>query len=245
MPESPRWLAARGRAKDAELSLLRLGGHPAPGVAEGPAGPISVRPPVTALLAPNLRGRTSVVALLWFLSSLVSFGLVTWVPSIYVSVFDIPVAQSLRYNAIASIFIFIIPLVLRRPSIASGRRLPAILGTATGGLSLLGLTLVGAGQVQLLVTLTIIGQIGVSIGSMVLWPYTAEVYETRVRAVALGAASSLARGASMLTPLVVGGLLAVTGTIAPVFLIFGLSAVTVALLWWRATQETAGREIDS
>ncbi|MEI9965663.1 MAG: hypothetical protein WDM92_14310 [Caulobacteraceae bacterium] len=101
------------------------------------------------------------------------------------------------------------------------------------------------GKEPLIVGLTILGQIGVSIGSMVLWPYTSEVYETSVRASALGAASSLARAASMSTPLVVGGVLAATGSITPVFLIFGLSAATVALLWIFATKETAGRELDA
>ena len=183
--------------------------------------------------------------LLWFLTSLVSFGLVTWVPSIYVGAFHIPIAKALKYSAIASVIIFFIPLVLRQTIDRIGRRLPAILGTAAGGLSLVSLAFVDHRQETLVVTLTVLGSIGASIGSMVLWPYTAEVFGTRVRAVALGSASSLARGASMLTPLAVGGVLAVSGSIAPVFMLFGVSAVTAALLWSFATRETAGREIDS
>ena len=244
-PESPRWLAGRGQAGPAAKALLRLGGRPVEAEASAAEGSLAaVRPPASILLSPRLRALTGVTGLLWFLTSLVSFGLVTWVPSIYAGVFHIPVARSLQYSAIASVFIFIIPLILRQTIDRFGRRLPAILGTVTGGLSLVGLAFVGPTHEHLIVTLAIIGQIGVSIGSMVLWPYTAEVYETGVRAVALGSASSLARGASMLTPLAVGGVLAMGGSIAPVFMIFGLSAVTVAVLWTLATKETAGREID-
>ncbi len=245
-PESPRWLAGRGLRDQAAKALLRLGGNP---VEADPAGPPAApaathRPPASILLSPRFRALTAVTGLLWFLTSLVSFGLVTWVPSIYVGVFHIPIAQALKYSAIASVLIFVIPLILRQTIDRFGRRLPAILGTATGGLSLVALAFVDHRLETLIVTLTVLGSAGASIGSMVLWPYTAEVYETRVRAVALGSASSLARGASMLTPLAVGGVLAISGSIAPVFLLFGVSAVTVALLWTLATKETAGREID-
>ena len=96
---------------------------------------------------------------------------------------------------------------------------------------------------MLVVALAIIGQIGISISSMILWPYTTEIYDTRIRSLATGTASSLARAASMLTPLLVGGLLQATGSVTPVFLTFGLCSLVVALLWWQGTQETAGREL--
>ncbi len=243
VPESPRWLAGRGRVEAAIKALRRLGGRPVEADAQA-APPPPKAPPVTILLSPRFRGRSTVTALLWLLTSLVSFGLVTWVPSIYVSNFHIPLARALQYNAIASVFVLIIPLVLRQTIDRFGRRPPVILGTAIGGVALLVLTLVDPGQEQLLVGLTILGQIGISIGSMVLWPYTSEIYETNVRAAALGASSSLARAASMSTPLVVGVALSMTGSIIPVFLIFGASAVAVALLWIFATKETAGRELD-
>ncbi len=244
LPESPRWLAAHGRVNEAVQGLRKLGGQP--DEAHAAAAPPSPKPPpATVLFSPRLRKLTLVTSLLWLLSSLVSFGLVTWVPSIYVSNFHIPLAKALQYNALGSIFIFFVPLVLRQILDRVGRRPPVILGTALGGAALLALTQVKTGPEALIVTLTIIGSIGGSIGSMVLWPYTSEVYETSVRATALGMSSSLARAASMSTPLIVGLLLASTGSIGPVFLIFGLSAATVALLWTFATKETAGREIDA
>jgi putative MFS transporter len=94
---------------------------------------------------------------------------------------------------------------------------------------------------MLAVGLVIIGQIGISCGSILLWPWTAESFETRVRSTALGAMSSLARAASMLTPLVVGGILQATGSVTLVFLLFGVACLVTALLWWRGAQETAGR----
>jgi putative MFS transporter len=88
-----------------------------------------------------------------------------------------------------------------------------------------------------------VGQIGISIGSMVLWPYTAETYPTRIRSLALGTSSSVARLASMLTPLLVGGVMQATGSVTLVFLVFGLASLTVAMLWLVGVRETAGRKM--
>jgi putative MFS transporter len=245
LPESPRWLAGRGRMREAVQALFRLGGEPVESAPAEIARPAGAGLGIAALFAPRFRRLTIVAGLLWFLTSLVSFGLMTWIPSIYTSVYHMPVAQALRYNAIASVFVFVLPLVLRMTIDRVGRRPPVILGTSIGAVSLLALTMFSANGHATLVTLALLGQVGISVGSMILWPFTAESYATNVRAAALGAASSLARGASMLTPVVVGGLLAATGSITPVFLTFGLSAAAVALLWIFATRETAGREIDA
>jgi len=246
IPESPRWLAARGSASEAARALGQLGSElssPPPHASEDRTIAVP-RVPLSRLFAAGMRGRTIVAAALWFLTSLVSFGLVTWVPSIYVEIFRIPVEKALSYNSIAAISIFFLPILLRQTIDRIGRRPPAIVGTAIGGLALLGMLVVPSEAWLLVVGLLVVGQIGVSVSSMILWPYTAEIYDTQVRSVALGASSSLARGASMLTPLVVGGVLEVTGSVTLVFLIFGASSLVVSLLWWRGTVETAGREID-
>jgi putative MFS transporter len=94
-----------------------------------------------------------------------------------------------------------------------------------------------------LVTLAIIGQVGISFGSMVLWPYTAETYATRIRSLVLGTSSSLARAASMLAPLFVGGVLQTRGSADMVFVVFGLASLVVALLWLFGVKETAGRKM--
>lgn len=245
LPESPRWLAGRGRHAAAADALRRLGSviSSAPlEVAQGPTGPAH-GVPARELFAAGVRRKFSITAALWFLTSLVSFGLLNWVPSLYVRIFNIPVAKALSYNTIVAVSIFLLPMLLRQTIDRTGRRPPAIFGTAIGGIALLGLLLVPRANWMLVVALAIIGQIGISISSMILWPYTTEIYDTRIRSLATGTSSSLARAASMLTPLLVGGLLQATGSVIPVFMIFGLSSLLVALLWWQGTHETAGREL--
>ena len=96
----------------------------------------------------------------------------------------------------------------------------------------------------LLVALIVTGQLAISVGSLIVWPYTAENYPTRVRALGLGMVSSVARGASMLTPVAVGGILGSGGSISMVFAVLGTCALCALLLWVGATRETARRSLD-
>ncbi len=242
LPESPRWLAARGRLDDAARSLQQLGAGVLPAVAARTSGTDRAEKiPFSMLFAPAVRNTSTVVLPMWFLTSLVSFGLSTWIPSLYTSMFNIPLAQALNYNLVATFGVLFLPLILRFSIDRIGRRPLPLLGTAIGGIALVALVFVDRGATLLVVTLAIIGQLGISISSMVLWPYTAETYPTRIRSLALGTSSSVARAASSATQLLVGGVLQFTGSASPIFVAFGVASFAVALLWLFGTRETAGR----
>lgn len=245
LPESPRWLARIGRSADAEKALARLGGVVAslPPGAEAPPVPAPVtngpRVRLSVLFAAPYLARTVVILGLWFLTSFANFGLTTWVPSIYVGVFHIPVTNALRYAAIASTMFLVITPLIASVVDKVGRRPFAIFGTGVAAAALCLLTIYKPEQVWLLVALIVTGQVSISISSFIVWPYTAESYPTHVRAVALGMCSSMARAASMLTPLFVGVILSDGGSISAVFGVFSLFALAAMILWIRGTKETA------
>lgn len=240
-PDSPRWLN-RAKGFDAAVASIRRLGGPAeaPGpVAEGPAN--EERVPVSALFRPTLRRTSIVTFFLWFLTSLVNYGLLNWTPTIFVSEFGLSKADANTFAAFGSIPIFFAPIVLAATIDRFGRRPFAIGGALLATLCLTTLALVPYTQPLQLVVLTLGGGFTIGVVSVLLWPYSSEVFPTAVRSVGLGVSSSLARAASSLTPLLVGGLIGWSGDVRMVFIVFSVIAAANTLLWWRGTVETARR----
>ncbi len=248
LPESPRWLARIGRFGDANRALAQLGGGPA---IEPPeiqsAASVKGEPKLNTLVlfGRGLWARTAIVTLLWFLTSFANFGLTTWVPSIYVTVFHIPVANALKYGAASSVGFLIISPFLGLIMDRTGRRPIAMIGTAIATIMMIALAFHRPSAEMVLVPMVLLGHVAISATSLILWPYTAETYPTNVRALGLGYASSIARGASMLTPLCVGVILSTGASIAIVFATFGVCAFGAFLMWVTLTRETARKPLES
>jgi putative MFS transporter len=246
LPESPRWLARSGNLASINKALARLGGKPLDASFAGMnSGHVTTQKiPVAALFTGDYRARTIVVVALWFTTTFISLGLTGWVPTIYTSVYHYPIQDALHFTAIFSI-LYILGMPLTFFLIDwFGRRRPAIvmMGVSAIALTILGLT--PQPPTLLLVSMVIVGHWTCGQVTVILWPYSAEIYPTRMRALAVGFVSSFARGASMITPMIVGLVIAETGSIKPMFLVFGVSAAIGFLLWLKASRETAGVSLD-
>ena len=192
-----------------------------------------------------MRQRTLTVTLLWLLTMFTSFGLTTWVPSIYVKVFHIPVERALRYTASTSLLILIVMAGTGYMIDRFGRRPFGLGGLLVTAVALLVLALFEPSREAVLVGLVVTGQVAIFFGAFVLWPYTAETYPTDVRALGIGYGSEIGRAASMLTPLFVGFVLNQGAPISIVFICFGLSALGALVTWLMRTSETAGKPLDA
>ena len=106
LPESPRWLATRGRNAEAQAAMARIEreterstGQPLP-----PPQKITVGGPLTPswsdLFGPIYLRRTLVVWVIWFATYFFNYGLVVWLPTIYATVFKLPLQQALQYGLI-------------------------------------------------------------------------------------------------------------------------------------------------
>lgn len=249
LPESPRWLARIGRLAEANRALVKLGGKAAEFARElpstAPAAPQKLNMNPMILFSTPLRARSIKITALWFLTMFTSFGLTTWVPSIYVKVFHIPIERALSISAVTAVAIFLALATAGFMIDRFGRRPFAIGGLTVTSSTLLIFAATRPETEWLLVGLIMAGQIAMFYGAFLVWPYTAESYPTDVRALALGYGSSIGRGASMLTPIFVGFVLARGAPIAIVFGIFGLFALGAMLIWLLGTRETAGKALDT
>ncbi|AJR23228.1 MULTISPECIES: MFS transporter [unclassified Sphingobium] len=248
LPESPRWLARTGRAGQVPGALAKLGGRidlsdgdlrqAAPRLRE-PA-----RIPISALFAPQQRASTIILMSIWFTVAFTNFGLTTWAPSIFVTVYGIALADALRYAAATPILFLLATPFIGATMDRVGRRPYAIGGCLAAGLALLSLALFRF-ETGPLVALVVVGTLGSALSSFIQWPYTAESFPTHLRAVGMGVSSSMARAASMLTPLFVGVILSTGAAISLVYSAFAAFAFGAALLWIFATTETARRKLET
>src|SRR5215471_7278930 len=106
LPESPRWLAVHGRNAEAEaaMALIERETQKATGAPLPPVKPVvstADKPAALAdLFGPLYLRRTLVVWVVWFSAYFVNYGLSIWLPTLYRTVFKLPLDVSLRYGLI-------------------------------------------------------------------------------------------------------------------------------------------------
>lgn len=250
LPESPRWLAEVGRDEEAERNTayieeqVRQRTHselPEPNVVPTPERLAATR--VGELFRGIYRKRTLVVWGLWFTSYLAFYGIGTWVPSIYRTVFELSVEQSLLYGLV-TIFAGLVSAFAAAMLIDVVGRKAWITGAmALGSLCLLALWLLGAETAPQVLLWSALGYACVGSVAIVLYLYTPEVYPTRMRALGTSVGSAWLRLASIIGPTFVGVIL--TGFSLPyVFLGFGLAALLGALIAGFFAVETKERRLE-
>lgn len=248
LPESPRWLARRGRVADANRALARLGAAEVTGVL--PADHVETaarheRVSPLALFAAAHRRDTLIILPVWLLSSVVVFGVVNWATVIHTSFYHVSHATALGFLATAGLCYLALAPVIGSLTDRIGRRRLGMLCTAVSVAALGTLTLFNPMTQPVPAILIHGGSIGLSVMvSMILYTYSAERFPTRVRATALGFFSSMNRLSAMFVPLLIGGVIKGTGSIQPVFALFTACALAILLIFVFLIRETAGRSLE-
>jgi MFS transporter, putative metabolite:H+ symporter len=248
LPESPRWLAVHGRMAEAEaaVSLIEAEtqkaiGHPLP-----PPKPMvaTVEKPASwaDLFGAFYLQRTLVVWVIWFAAYFVNYGLSIWLPTVYRTVFKLPLDVSLRYGLITQAVGLIGTLICALTIDYVGRRPWFALSFAAAAIALGALAFFPTPTAEQVLTCMTIAYFFVSTINIGVYLYTPELYPTRVRALGVGAATAWLRFASMIGPTVVGMMLA--GGLSSVFVTFAIVAAIAAVITGLFAIETKGRVLE-
>lgn len=243
LKESPRWLIARGKFDEAELIIEEMEASTDVRV------PVSmdVNKPVvkakwTELFSPFYRFRTLVVWGLWFSAYFISNGLNNWLPSLYKTVYKLPLSESLHAASITNIvqvcIVFACALLIDK----IGRRRWATVAFIVAGCLLAALFLNGATSAKSVMYLGSLSYGVVGSITVLLYLYTPEIYPTRMRAIGTAFATTWLRLASAIGPMIIGFVLDAKG-IASVFAGFAAICIIGSLVAMRMV-ETTGKSLE-
>ncbi|MEB7599569.1 Putative niacin/nicotinamide transporter NaiP [Raoultella terrigena] len=250
MPESPRWLTSKGRNEQAEKVVATFEEEAIRRGMELPA-PV-IKPIVTQQTSANgvkelfsgmYKSRTFMLWGLWLTVYTINNGMITWFPTMYKTLFHLPLETSLAYGwitsscgVVASIFCaFLIDRVGRKRWYSWAFMLailPLITLCVLGAKSATEILILGS------ITYAILQTIAFS-----LYLYSAELYPTRLRAIGTAFSSAWLRAGSSVGPLLVGFIVSGFG-VRFVFITFAVIALIGGLVTLLFAIETKGKSLE-
>lgn len=234
LPESPRWLAQRGRKEDAlrvvesiEQQVARDTGRPLPDPA--PIRNVVPAPKVHFLELLTGSSRSLVLVLLVFnlFQAVGYYGFTNWVPTLLLTK-GIVVTKSLLYTSAIAVASPVGPLL--GMLVADRVERKWLIVAAAGSISIFGLAFSQASGPALLIMLGILINLSNSMMSLCFHTYQNEVFPTRIRARAASVVYSASRLSAMFSGFLIAFLLRDYGVTGVFVAIVGAMAVVMIVI---------------
>ncbi|EUC18772.1 MFS transporter [Paraburkholderia hospita] len=212
LPESPRWLVARGQYKAAENVMRVMTGensysHRDRVPREEFFCTRSSRSSIGLLVSRAYRGRTMVVWVIWAVTGLVNYGVVSWLPTLYRKYYHLSLADSLHASLIASFCGLAACLLCALSVDVVGRRNCFVIAFLTAAVALGSLWWYESTNIAFVVVCATVAYAALNTNALLVYLYTPEIYPTEVRALGTGVASSILRISAALGPVIIGNVL--------------------------------------
>ncbi|CAG9169036.1 MFS transporter [Cupriavidus respiraculi] len=250
IPESPRWLAEKGRMAEADAAMQgfeRASRQPLPPVGDvGRFEAMSGTHPrrrVRDLVSRAYLGRTVSVWMLWATCGFIQYGLSTWLPTIYKTVYHAPLQVALNLAAGASVLGVVGSLVCAMVVDRVGRKPVICVSFVLCALSLAAAGVFHASSVYVVATLCAFALGFLASGFITAYVYTPELYPTSVRAMGCGLGGAWLKIAAIFAPSLIASTIG-SGNLAVAFLVLALVPLLAALTIQFFSIETKGKVLE-